>query len=176
MKPHLSEIDAKAGLILEISHKVWEYAELSLKEYQSAALYMEKLAEEGFAVKKGYAGIETAFSGTFTSGSRKPVIGILGEFDALSGLSEKAGSVVREELVPGGSGHGCGHNMLGAGSFGAALGVKKYLEETGTDGRNWASFTAEMDVPVSGVRGVYFVFHAPSDEIIGAFDSFTFSK
>lgn len=134
MKPHLSEIDAKAGLILEISHKVWEYAELSLKEYQSAALYMDKLAEEGFAVKKGYAGIETAFSGTFTSGSGKPVIGILGEFDALSGLSEKAGSVVREELVPGGSGHGCGHNMLGAGSFGAALGVKKYLEETGTDG------------------------------------------
>lgn len=120
--------------VIEVSHKVWEYAELSLKETESAALYMEKLAQHGFEVESGYADIATAFSGKFVSGSGRPVIGILGEFDALSGLSQKAGSVKREELVKGGSGHGCGHNMLGAASFGAAVAVKKYLEETGRDG------------------------------------------
>ena len=120
--------------ITEVSHKIWEYAELSLKETRSAALYVERLKEHGFEVETGLAGIDTAFRGSFVSGSGKPVIGILGEFDALSGLSQKAACTHREALVPGGSGHGCGHNMLGAGSFGAAVAVKKYLEETGTDG------------------------------------------
>ncbi len=123
-----------AADIVSVSHSVWEFAELSLKETRSAALFVEKLKEHGFEVESGLAGIDTAFSGRFVSGSGRPVIGILGEFDALSGLSQKACSVIREEIVPGGSGHGCGHNMLGAGSYGAAVAVKKYLEETGTDG------------------------------------------
>ena len=127
-------IDSKSDEIVSVSHSVWEFAELSLKEHKSAALYMEKLAEEGFEVESGYSGIDTAFSGKFVSGSGKPVIGILGEFDALSGLSQKACLTHHEEVVPNGSGHGCGHNMLGAASFGAALAVKKFLEETGTDG------------------------------------------
>ncbi len=131
---HLNEIDAKAGEIVGISRTVWEYAELSLKEFRSSALYIEKLEAEGFSVRKGYSGIETAFSGSYTCGTDGPVIGILGEFDALSGLSQRDGSAVREELVKNGSGHGCGHNMLGAASFGAALGIKKYLEETRTPG------------------------------------------
>ena len=131
----ISYIDSSvASEVTEVSHKIWEFAELSLKETQSAALYMEKLAKHGFEVESGYAGIATAFSGKFVSGSGKPVIGILGEFDALSGLSQKACSTKHEELVPGGSGHGCGHNMLGAASFGAAVAAKKYLEETGRDG------------------------------------------
>lgn len=123
-----------AGVIIGISHKIWEYAELSLKETRSAALYVEKLKENGFDTETGLAGIDTAFSGTFVSGSGRPVIGILGEFDALSGLSQKAECTHREPLVSGGSGHGCGHNMLGAAAFGAAVAVKKYLEETGADG------------------------------------------
>ena len=123
-----------AGEIKDVSHSIWEYAELSLKETKSAALYVEKLKEHGFEVETGHAGIATAFSGSYVSGSGKPVIGILGEFDALSGLSQKAACAHQEPLVPGGSGHGCGHNMLGAGSFGAAVAVKKYLEETGADG------------------------------------------
>lgn len=120
--------------ITGVSHSIWEFAELSLKETRSAALYVEKLKELGFEVETGQAGIATAFTGKYVSGSGKPVIGILGEFDALSGLSQKACSVTQEALVPGGSGHGCGHNMLGAASFGAAAAVKKYLEETGADG------------------------------------------
>ena len=127
-------IDNESDEIAEISHSIWEFAELSLKETRSAALYIEKLKEHGFEVETGHAGIATAFSGKYVSGNGKPVVGILGEFDALSGLSQKACSVEHEELVPGGSGHGCGHNMLGAASFGAAVAVKKYLEATGKDG------------------------------------------
>ncbi|MCQ2554664.1 MAG: amidohydrolase [Clostridia bacterium] len=127
-------IDENADRFIGVSHSVWEYAELSLKEFRSAALYIEKLKEDGFEVETGYAGIETAFSGKFVSGKGKPVIGILGEFDALSGLSQKACALEREETVKNGTGHGCGHNMLGAASYGAACAVKKYLEETGKDG------------------------------------------
>ena len=127
-------IDNDSDEIVEISHSIWEFAELSLKETRSAALYIEKLKEHGFEVETGHAGIATAFSGRYVSGSGKPVVGILGEFDALSGLSQKACSAEHEELVPGGSGHGCGHNMLGAASFGAAVAVKKYLEASGKDG------------------------------------------
>ena len=123
-----------ADEITGVSHSIWEFAELSLKETKSAALYVEKLKEHGFEVETGLAGIDTAFCGKYVSGSGKPVIGILGEFDAVSGVSQKAACTHHEELIPGGSGHGCGHNMLGAGSFGAAVAVKKYLEETGTDG------------------------------------------
>ena len=120
--------------IIGVSHSIWEFAELSLKETKSAALYIEKLKAHGFEVETGQAGIATAFTGTYVSGSGKPVIGILGEFDALSGLSQKGCLTKPEALVPGGSGHGCGHNMLGAASFGAAVAVKKHLEETGGDG------------------------------------------
>ncbi len=128
----LSFIESKEATIIDASHQVWNFAELSLKEFKSAKMYCEKLKEEGFEVEEGLCGIDTAFSGKFGSG--RPYIGILGEFDALSGLSQKACATVRDELIPGESGHGCGHNMLGAASFGAALGIKKYLEQTGKSG------------------------------------------
>lgn len=124
-----SYIDQKADLITEVSDKIWEYAELSLREYQSGELYAKVLKEEGFVVEHPFDGIETAFRASYGSG--KPVIGILAEYDALTGLSQVSGSPVRKELVEGGNGHGCGHNLLGAGSMAAALGIKKYLEEKG---------------------------------------------
>ena len=123
-----------ASEVVEISHKVWEYAELSLKETKSAELISGMLKEHGFEIESGLAGIDTAFSATFKSGSGKPIIGILGEYDALSGLSQKAGATEHDELVKVWPGHGCGHNMLGAAAYGGALAVKKYLEETGADG------------------------------------------
>lgn len=131
-KAALSVIDEKQDLFTGVSDQIWAYAELSLLEYKSMELYCKVLAENGFTVEKGLCKIPTAFSGTFGSGS--PVIGILGEFDALSGLSQKCGVAQREELVPGGCGHGCGHNMLGAGSLAAAFAVKEYLEKTGKSG------------------------------------------
>lgn len=128
----LDAIDAKAALITQVAGSIWEYAELSLQEYKSAALYCEVLEKEGFSVEKGICGIETAFSASYGSG--RPIIGILAEYDALSGLSQSAGATEHCELIPGGNGHGCGHNLLGAGALAAALGVKEYLSRNGTEG------------------------------------------
>ncbi len=128
----LAHIDEKKDLICSVADKIWSFAELSLEETQSAALYCEVLEREGFAVEKGICNIPTAFSASYGAG--KPVIGILAEYDALSGLSQKGGATEPEPLVEGGTGHGCGHNMLGAGALAAALGVKKYLEQTKTPG------------------------------------------
>ena len=125
-------VDGISDKITEISHKIWEYAELSLKEYKSAELCVSECLKMGFEVKRGLSGIDTAFSASFGSG--RPVIGILAEYDALSGLSQEACSAEKEPIIPGGPGHGCGHNMLGAGSFGAACAVKDYLEKSGKEG------------------------------------------
>lgn len=128
----LAAIEEKKDLVCHVADQIWEYAELSLQEFRSAALYCEVLRQEGFAVEQGICGIDTAFSAAYGSG--RPVIGILAEYDALSGLSQTGGSAVQQELVPGGTGHGCGHNLLGAGALAAALGVKHYLQTTGRPG------------------------------------------
>ena len=125
-------IEKRGGEFAALSHEIWDLAELSLKEFRSAARYVEKLRAEGFAVTENLGGIPTAFSGAFGSG--RPVIGILGEFDALSGLSQAAGETAPRPLIPGGAGHGCGHNMLGAAAFAAACGVKRFLERSGLRG------------------------------------------
>ena len=124
----LEALESKQETVYRVADAIWEYAELSLQEERSAALYCRVLEEEGFSVEPGVCGIPTAFAASYGSG--RPIIGILAEYDALSGLSQKGGSLEREELVPGGCGHGCGHNLLGAGALAAALGVKAYLEET----------------------------------------------
>ena len=128
-KKVLSYIDEKADVITGVSDLIWDYAELSLREFQSAELYVKVLKEEGFTVECPFDGIKTAFRASYGSG--KPVIGILAEYDALTGLSQEAGATERKELVADGNGHGCGHNLLGAGSMAAAFALKKYLEEKG---------------------------------------------
>lgn len=119
-------VDKNAEKITALSDAIWDFSELSMKEYKSAAYYCDLLEQEGFRVERKLCGIPTAFSGSFGSG--KPRIGILGEFDALSGLGQCPGSTKRESLNPGGNGQGCGHNLLGAAAFGAALAVKKAIE------------------------------------------------
>lgn len=119
-------VDKNAEKITALSDAIWDFSELSMQEYKSAAYYCDLLEQEGFRVERKLCGIPTAFSGSFGSG--KPRIGILGEFDALSGLSQCPGSTKRESLHPGGNGQGCGHNLLGAAAFGAALAVKKAIE------------------------------------------------
>ncbi len=126
-KTIINEIDRKAGEITDLADRIWEYAELSLQETASAALYVKLLTAEGFEVTAGNNEIPTAFIASYGSGG--PRIGILAEYDALSGLSQERGAAEHKERIPGGNGHGCGHNLLGAGAFAAALGVKKYLEE-----------------------------------------------
>lgn len=113
----------------DISRKIWEYAELGFHEYRSAKLLQDTLEAEGFQVETGLAGIPTAFKGTFGTGG--PVVAILGEFDALPGLSQKPGRDTQEKREETDCGHGCGHNLLGTGSLAAAVAVKAYLEESG---------------------------------------------
>lgn len=119
-------VEEKAPLLTALSDRIWEYAELSMEEHRSAGAYIALLKNEGFTVEENLCGIPTAFLGRYGSG--KPVIGILGEYDALSGLSQAPGCAEKQPLSPGGSGHGCGHNLLGAASLGAALAIKAQIE------------------------------------------------
>ena len=119
-------IDTKAPLLTELSDRIWEYAELSMLEFKSTAAYVQVLAEEGFEVTENLCNIPTAFSGTYGSG--KPVVGILGEYDALSGLSQAAGATERIPIEENGCGQGCGHNLLGVGALGAAIAIKEAIK------------------------------------------------
>lgn len=109
-----------------LSDFIWDHPETAFEEFESSKALQNALEAEGFQVKAGLAGIETAFSGTWGCG--KPVIGFLGEFDALNGLSQVHGAVRQEPLISGGKGHGCGHHLLGAGSVAAAVMLKEYLK------------------------------------------------
>ncbi|MFJ5771857.1 M20 family metallopeptidase [Psychrobacillus sp. NPDC093180] len=122
-----SLIDAKSKEITELSDQIWDTPETRFQEYQSAKLLSDYLEDNGFSVERGVGGIETAFTATF--GQEKPVIGILGEFDALSGLSQKEASDVREALEENGNGHGCGHNLLGTAGIAAVIALKQLIEE-----------------------------------------------
>lgn len=125
-------IDSKKDLFIDINDKIWEFAEIGFQEYKSSELLCKALEEEGFEVQKGAADIPTAFIGSYGSG--KPVIAILGEFDALPLLSQEKCTAEKRELERGGNGHGCGHNTLGTGALAACFGVKKYLEENNISG------------------------------------------
>lgn len=121
-------VEKTAPAIKRIAHEVWQLAELSLREVKSAQLIMDILQEEGFVIKsKGTAGIPTAFIAEYGAGS--PVIGILAEYDALPGLGNEPVPYrqPRKDRVT--SGHGCGHNLLGAGCIGAAIALKNLAAE-----------------------------------------------
>jgi aminobenzoyl-glutamate utilization protein B len=112
--------------LISISDKIWAYAETALRETKSSKELADYAEAQGFLVKRGVAGMPTAFIAEFGSG--KPVIGIMGEFDALPGISQKA-QPTREPLLAGAPGHGCGHNLFGAGSLGAAVAVKELIAQ-----------------------------------------------
>ena len=129
-----SFIDGNAEMIKALAREVWGYAELAYQETRSAAALIRTLEAGGFTVEKGIAGIPTAFRASFVSGSGKPAAAILGEYDALDELSQAAGQPEKMPVCDGAPGHGCGHNLLGAGSLAAALAVKEYLASSGKDG------------------------------------------
>lgn len=124
-------ISGNQNVLTDISDKIWDYAETALREYRSSELMQNVLKSGGFTVEAGLSGMPTAFRAVWGSG--KPVIGYLGEFDALPGLSQQA---VPERAVADGrsSGHGCGHNLLGTATLGAALALKSELEAAGLPG------------------------------------------
>ena len=122
----------KRDLVAEVNRKIWEYAELGHKEFKSARLLCDVLKDEGFVVTEQLCGLPTAFKAVYGSGH--PVLGLLGEYDALPILSQEAGCPEQRPICDGAPGHGCGHSALGAASLAAALAVKKYLEQTGRPG------------------------------------------
>jgi aminobenzoyl-glutamate utilization protein B len=124
----VTSIDAKRDQYAAVAKQIWDYAELGFQEEKSSALLQKTLADAGFVVEKGVAGMPTAFTASFGSG--KPTIVLIGEFDALPGLSQAAGDVARNPLKAGAPGHGCGHNLLGTASAAAAIAVKEWMIQT----------------------------------------------
>lgn len=125
-------IEQKASRLISISKQIWEFAELGYQEFQSAEVLIKALEEEEFKVTKNLTDIPTAFKGVWGKGS--PVIGVLGEFDALPGLSQKAAYPIRSPIQEGKPGHGCGHNLLGTGALAGAIAIKEYLKKTKQSG------------------------------------------
>ncbi len=126
-------VAAMADAILRITFEVWDVAEISLVEVDSFKVHLRELESAGFTtVSTGTAGVPTAFLSEWTQGTGGPVIAYLPEYDALPSL----GNAAEPRQTPGlhSSGHGCGHNMLGAGSTGGALALKKMMEDSGTEG------------------------------------------
>jgi aminobenzoyl-glutamate utilization protein B len=118
-------LDTNADAMRTVSLNIWNAAELALHEYKSSRELMAYLESNGFRVEKGAAGMPTAFVANYGSG--KPVIAIYGEYDALAGLSQKPETSF-SPLKEGAPGHGCGHNLIGAGAAAAAVAVSKLME------------------------------------------------
>ncbi|RZK14855.1 MAG: amidohydrolase, partial [Hymenobacter sp.] len=120
----LESISKKEMYYGGIAKQIWNYAEVGYQETKSSALLQETLAKEGFTIQKGVAEIPTAFVASFGEG--KPIIGILGEYDALPGMSQD--STADQKTIGGTAGHACGHHLFGTASAAAAIAVKEYMK------------------------------------------------
>ena len=123
-KEVIASVEKHESALITISDSIWALAETAFEEHQSSRILADYAEQQGFSVERGVAGMPTAFVATYGSGS--PVISVLGEFDALPGISQKA-SPTKEALQEGAAGHGCGHNLFGAASLGAAIAVKELI-------------------------------------------------
>lgn len=121
----IASVEKHEKELIRISDEIWSIAETAFEETQSAEILASYAEKNGFKVDRGVAGMPTAFVATYGSGS--PVISVLGEFDALPGLSQKT-EPTKNPLNEGEPGHGCGHNMFGAASLGAAIAIKEQIE------------------------------------------------
>ena len=120
----VASIEKHRAELIALSDQIWGYAETALRETRSSKVLADYAEQQGFEVKRGVAGLPTAFVASYGQG--RPIIGILGEFDALPGISQKAQSV-KEPLETGAAGHGCGNNLFGAASLGAATAIKELI-------------------------------------------------
>ncbi len=126
-------VDAKKAILEDLSDRVWGTPELLYEEFRSARSHQDVLEQQGFRVTPQLGGIATALMGE--AGEGGAIIAILGEYDALPGLSQQAGVDHHQPMEEGGSGHGCGHNLLGAGALLAATAIKDYLALNNLPGR-----------------------------------------
>jgi len=117
-------LDMEDEKLAYLAKEIWNHPEIGLQETFAANLLSTELEQAGFRVERGVGQMPTAFVASWGEG--KPVIGILGEYDALPGLSQQVATTV-DALVKGGPGHGCGHNLFGTASFGAALALKEVM-------------------------------------------------
>jgi aminobenzoyl-glutamate utilization protein B len=131
----------------KISDRIWEYAELGLQEFNSSKLLADTLEAAGFTVERGVAGMPTCFVASYGSG--KPVIGLLGEFDALPMISQKGRVAKKDPIVEGAPGHGCGHNAMCTAAAAAAIAVKEAMA-------------------AHGLKGTIKVFGSPAEEIVAS--------
>ena len=125
-KAVVASVEKHEKELTSISDNIWSYAELSLAEHQSSKALSDYAEKNGFKVERGVAGMPTAIVATYGSG--RPRIGILGEFDANAGISQKK-QPTKEARIAGAPGHGCGHNLFGTGSLGAAIAIKELMEQ-----------------------------------------------
>ncbi|MFS2223115.1 amidohydrolase [Pantoea sp. B65] len=125
-------LEKERARIVAVSDQIWEFAEVRYEESQSAALMAQTLEQAGFTLTRNAGNIDTAFVASFGEG--QPVIAILGEYDALPSLSQKANLDCFAPVVKAGNGHGCGHNLLGSGALAAALAVKACMQALNTGG------------------------------------------
>lgn len=121
-----SSVENQRNALIKVSDAIWEAAETSLEEFESSKLLKDYARQNGFEITENVADIPTAFMAKYGSG--KPVIGILGEFDANAGISQKR-QPTKEARIDGGAGHGCGHNLFGTASLGAAIAIKEQIEK-----------------------------------------------
>lgn len=141
----VAAVERQRAQLVSMSDEIWKLAETALREDQSAKLLADYAEQQGFSVQRGVAEMPTAFIASYGSG--RPIIAILGEYDALPGISQKA-SPMKEALQAGGGGHGCGHNLFGAASLGAAVAIKELI----ADGR---------------LKGTVRFYGTPAEEAIG---------
>jgi len=125
-------VDTLSSDYAALSDSIWDHPEVNFHEDYSAAAIRSQLKRHGFTITDNLGGMPNAFRAEYGCG--RPVIAYLGEFDALSSLSQKAGCAVREPITPGAPGHGCGHNLLGVGALGAAVAVKEMIESGALSG------------------------------------------
>ncbi|HHV38508.1 MAG TPA: amidohydrolase [Tepidimicrobium sp.] len=130
-KKALGYLNKKREELVRISKEIWDEPELAYDEYFASKIISEYLKSEGFEVELGYADIPTAIRASYGSGG--PVVGLLGEYDALPRLSQKVGTS-QVPIKEGGPGHGCGHNLLGVSKLAAAVAIKEGLQQEGLDG------------------------------------------
>lgn len=128
----IAAVDAQYERTERVARQLWDWAEVGYQETRSSELLQSELEASGFTIERGVAEIPTAFVAEYGSGG--PVIAILGEFDALPGISQ-SDAALREEIAGKHAAHACGHNLFAAGSLAAAIAVRQWLEETGTPGR-----------------------------------------
>ena len=126
-------VDAKKEAFIELADRVFDTPETLYKEFQSVKEHVSTLEAEGFRITQNVCGMPTAVIGE--AGDEGPIIAILGEFDALPGLSQEPGVAEHRPIADGGDGHGCGHNLLGSAALLAATAVKDWLAETGIKAR-----------------------------------------